>query len=194
MLLSVSNNNRHTRHWFVMRVNKREKEAEEKLSAHGAPEFYIPKKVVVRTAGGRKRKELVPAIPSYIFVNASHAEIMEFKRGYDHLKFVTWDRTEGTRYLTVDDKQMRDFITVSSTNMETLLYMAPEEVNLAKGTRVRIHGGVFDGVCGTFLKVKGARSRRLVIMLDNIQAIAAEISPDLVEVIADDGSGSAETT
>ena len=52
------------------------------------------------------------------------------------------------------------------------------------GTRVRIIGGDFEGQEGLFLKVKGARDRRVVIEVQGVIAVAmATIHPDLIEVI-----------
>ena len=49
---------------------------------------------------------------------------------------------------------------------------------------VRITGGDFEGQEGVFLKVKGARDRRVVIAIQGIIAVAmATIHPDLIEVI-----------
>ena len=63
----------------------------------------------------------------------------------------------------VPDSQMQRFIAVSGTYDDHLLYFQPDELNLSKGTKVRITGGEFEGQEGIFLKVKGARDRRVVI-------------------------------
>lgn len=79
---------------------------------------------------------------------------------------------------------MEQFIRVSRTGDDGLVYLKPEEINLGKGTRVRILGGAFDGVEGLFLKVKGRRSRRVVVLVDHVSAVAvSEVSPDLIEVL-----------
>lgn len=73
---------------------------------------------------------------------------------------------------------------VCRTNDEHLIYLKPEEINLSKGTRVRILGGIFNGVEGIFVKVKGKRNRRVVVLIDHVSAIAvSEVSPDLIEII-----------
>ena len=79
---------------------------------------------------------------------------------------------------------MQQFISVSRLHNERLIYLTPEEINLAKGTRVRVLGGPFDGVEGAFVKVRGCRSKRVVILIQGILAVAvAEVKPDLIEVI-----------
>ena len=58
-------------------------------------------------------------------------------------------------------------------------------MNLKKGTKVRITGGEFEGQEGIFLKVKGARDRRVVIEVQGVIVVAmATIHPDLIEVIS----------
>ena len=75
-------------------------------------------------------------------------------------------------------------IAVAGTYNDHLLYFQPDELNLSKGTKVRITGGDFEGQEGVFLKVKGARDRRVVIAIQGVIAVAmATIHPDLIEVI-----------
>ena len=81
---------------------------------------------------------------------------------------------------------MEQFMRVSRTDDDRLVYLKPEEINLSKGTRVRILGGVFDGVEGLFVRVKGKRNRRVVVLIDHVSAIAvSEVSPDLIEILDD---------
>ena len=168
--------------WYVMRAHKSEAKAEERLAADGL-EFYVPKQYVVRIYHGKKTKRLVPVIPGMVFVHASQTAIADFKKRNNYLQFVIWNKTDGQAYLTVPDNQMRDFIRVTSDPNSEAFYLRPDEINIAKGTRVRIMGGQLDGVCGVFMKVLGKRNRRLVIMLDGVGGLAVEVSPDLIEVI-----------
>ena len=91
--------------------------------------------------------------------------------------------TSGEKII-IPDNEMRRFIAVAGTYSDQLLYFQPEEVNLSKGTKVRITGGDFEGQEGIFLKVKGARDRRVVIEIQGVIAVAmATIHPELIEVI-----------
>lgn len=168
--------------WYVMRAHKCEAKAEERLAA-ARLEFYIPKTYVVRIYHGRKTKRLVPVIPDMIFVKASHRQISDFKIANNYLQFVIWNKTDGQAYLTVPEKQMQDFIRVSSNPEADTAYLRPDEINIKKGARVRILGGELDGIEGVFMKVKGKRNKRLVVMLDGVMAAATEVQPDLIEVI-----------
>ena len=169
--------------WYVMRAHKSEKKAEERLSEEGEMEFYIPKRYVVREFHGVKSKRLVPVIPEMVFLRASHRQIVDFKKMNNFLQFVILNKSTGPECLTVPDGQMEDFIRVTSNPDADTLYLRPEEVNIRQGARVRILGGELDGVCGVFMKVKGKRNKRLVIMLDGLLAVAADVKPDLVQVI-----------
>ena len=86
--------------------------------------------------------------------------------------------------IIVPDEQMRVFIAVTGSYDDRLLYLKTDELNLSKGTRVRVTGGEFEGYEGIFLKVKGARDRRVVIAIEGVIAVAmASIPQELIEVV-----------
>lgn len=169
--------------WFVMRAYKSEKKAEEKLKGRDGLEYFIPKCYAVRVYHGVKSKRLVPVIPSLVFVHASHIQITEFKKRYNFLQFVMSKKSTGSEYLIVPDTQMESFMKVSLQYEENISYYNPEELDLRKGCRVHIHGGKFDGVTGVFMRVQGKRNRRVVVLPERVMAVAAEVHPDLIEVI-----------
>jgi len=170
--------------WFVMRAYKCERQAEEKLAAYGGMEYFIPKHYAVREYHGVKSRRLVPVIPSLVFVRSSRMRISEFKKGFNQLQYAMCERDGGLAYMTVPDDQMANFIKVASQHEEALQYFRPEEIDLRSGARVRILGGCLDGVEGVFVRVSGRRSRRVVVMLDGVMAVAAEVRPDLIEVLS----------
>lgn len=98
------------------------------------------------------------------------------------LQYIT-DSRSGQKII-VPDSQMQRFIAVSGTYNDHLLYFRPEELNLKKGTRVRVTGGEFEGQEGIYQKVKGARDRRVVVEIQGVIAVAmATVHPDLIEVV-----------
>ena len=180
----TANDNAAKKEWFVMRAYKNERLAEEKLSGPNGLEYFIPKCYAVRVYHGVKSKRLVPVIPNLVFVHASHEEIVNFKRFHNALQFVMCRDGAGSKCLVVPDEQMDNFIKISSQNEESTVYFRPDEIDIEKGTRVCIHGGKFDGVKGVFMRVRGKRNRRVVVMLEGVMAIAAEVTPDLIEIIS----------
>ena len=172
--------------WFVLRAYKNEKKAEEVLGGENGLPYFIPKQYAVRVYHGKKTKQLVPVIPGLVFVRAGQKAICDFKKRHNFLQFVMRTRNAADKnYLIVPDKQMADFMRVAGQYEANVSYYNPEELHLEKGARVRILGGPFDGVEGVFMKVEGARARRLVVQIPNTLAAVVSVEPDLVEVIKD---------
>ncbi len=170
--------------WFAMRVTYRRelvvKELLDKADIHN----FIPMQYRLSIKGKQKRRELVPVIHNLIFVHALPSRIQCIKKEIPCLQYMM-DSREGKK-IVVPEKQMRHFIAVAGTYNEQLLYFKPEELNLAKGTRVMICGGEFEGQEGIYLKVKGARDRRVVIVVQGVVAVAmVTIHPDLIKVISE---------
>lgn len=168
--------------WFAMRATyRRGMQIKELLDKQGISNF-IPMRYEMQEKNGRKRRMLVPVISDLIFVRAVQSELQWVKDRNPYLQYMI-DVRNGQKII-VPDEHMRQFIAVAGTYDEHLIFFSPDEVNLRKGTKVRIIGGDFKGYEGIFIKVKGARDRRVVISLQGIIAMAmATLSPDLVEVI-----------
>lgn len=65
---------------------------------------------------------------------------------------------------------------------EAVLYVEPAELHLVKGQKVRITGGVFEGVIGEFVRIR--HDRRVVVNIEGVMAVATTfIPPSLVEPI-----------
>lgn len=171
--------------WFAMSAYKNEKKAEEMLKGKDGLEYFIPKHYAVRVYHGVKSKRLVPVIPNLVFVHASRKQITDFKKKYNFLQFMMWEKSTGLKYIVVPDKQMESFIKIASQYEENTIYYKPEEIDIRKGTHICIYGGKFNGVKGVFMRVKGKRRRRVVVMLEGIMGISVEVHPDLIEVIND---------
>ncbi len=168
--------------WYAMRATyRRELDAMHRLKEAGMG-CFIPMQYHFRLKRGRRVRELVPAVRNLLFVHALPSELKRMKLELPYLQYITDTRSH--EKIIIPDVQMQRFIAVAGTYDDQLLYFQPGELNLAKGTRVRITGGEFAGYEGTFLKVKGARDRRVVIAVEGVIAVAlAVIHPDLIEPI-----------
>lgn len=171
--------------WFAMSAPyRRELKAKEYLQAKGIECFVPMVNALVEKRSGAKIRKQVPAIHNLIFVHTSKNVIQEIKRGVDYLQYRTMPREGKNIPIIVPDRQMQQFIAVTQTSNEELIYMRPEEVNIAKGTRVRVHGGAFDGTEGVFVKIQGKRKPRVVLLIQGVAAVAlAEISTEFIEII-----------
>ena len=84
--------------------------------------------------------------------------------------------------ITIPEVQMRSFIAVAGNYDEQVVYLDPSVVSMKKGDRVRVTGGIFEGVEGEFVRIKG--DRRVVVSIQGVMAVAtAFIHPSLIELI-----------
>lgn len=162
---------------------QRSMRAREGLRNRGV-ESFVPMRTIIATERGRKVKRLVPAVSNLIFVRTTEQCVQEVKREMEWLHFLC--NSEGGRHvrIVVPDEQMQHFMRVSGQADNDALYLTPAEIDFRKGDRVRIHGGPFDGVEGTFVKVAGKRRRMVVVSVEGIISVATlTFEPELLEKI-----------
>lgn len=170
--------------WFAMSAPYRREQRARDIFMQAGLECFLPMRYQLVDAGrGKKKRELRPAVPNLIFVKARRDMLQRIKTASGIVQYLT--RPEGERNvpITVPDSQMEDFRRAIHNSLDNYIYLSPTEIDIAKGRKVRIIGGQLNGVEGVFMKVKGARSRRLVIMLDGLGAVAAEVDPDFIELL-----------
>ena len=89
---------------------------------------------------------------------------------------------ETNQPITIPETQMRSFIAVAGSHDQQVVYLDPTTITFKKGERVRVTGGLFEGVEGEFVRVKG--DRRVVVSIQGVMAIAtAFIHPSLIEPV-----------
>ena len=171
--------------WFAMSAPyRRELIAKEFLEQRGIDCFVPMKEALVEKRNGSKRRQMVPAIHNLIFVHTTKETIKYLKQGVNFLQYCTRPVAGKNVPIIVPDYQMQQFIAITNASNASITYLRPEEVNIEKGTKVRVHGGIFDGTEGYFVKVQGKRSRRVVMLIEGITAVAlTEISTDFIEII-----------
>ena len=174
--------------WFAMRATYgRNLEAKKAMEEAGI-ESYVPMRYVVSLdRRGRKVKKYVPVVRDLIFVRTDRLAMLRLKEQHDYLRNIYVPTEEGKKqFVIVPDADMENFIKVTGTAADGLLFFSPDEISLTKGTKVRIHGGQFDGLEGTFIKVKGARDKRVVVDISGVIVVATcTLRCDLVEVLTD---------
>jgi transcription antitermination factor NusG len=170
--------------WYAMRATYRRELIAKQLLDKEKIESFIPMHFVLSEKFGHKIKSLVPVIHNLIFVRECQSVLQQFKNRVPYLQYLTMKSGGKNLPIVVSDYQMNEFINVTKTYDDQLIFLRPNEIDLAKGTMVKIHGGLFDGREGVFMKINGKRNRRVVITIQNVIAVAtAYIHPDLIEVI-----------
>ena len=163
-------NNDTQKQWFAMRATfNRNMLAKREFDALGIT-TYVPMRGVRSRKKGSHAIEMEPVVRNLIFVQAQGAELQRVKQTMPYLQYMI-SRADGSK-IVVPEVQMNNFIAVSSTCDERLRYFSPEELNLSRGTRVRITDGDFAGMEGTFMRVTGSRDRRVVISLPGVVSVA----------------------
>lgn len=158
--------------------------AKQKLDQQQIETFVPMHYEVVGLKNKTKSKELVPFIKNLIFVHATPLAIKKIKLEFPYIQYMMEIQGKKKTPIIVSENRMQQFIEIVQCLDTSTVYLKPEEICLDKGTFVLIHGGVFDGKEGIFLKVKGKRSKRVVIAIPGVIAvIIADIHPDLLEVI-----------
>ena len=170
--------------WFVMNAYHAELKVERLLQREQI-RCFIPKHYIIKKNRYGKTQQLVPVIPGLVFVYSTFHVLNDIQRPLTFLSFATTPRLEGGHStMKVPDAEMENFIRISSHSEEQLRYYRPEEVDLKKGQRIRIIGGVFDGAEGVLLKVKGIRDKRLVVSLPNLLTVSAtRIEPEFIQIL-----------
>ena len=168
--------------WYAMRATYRREPDAIRLLEKENLGCFVPMQYKINIKKEKKVRVLVPVIHNLVFVHACPSEVKHVKSQVTYLQYIT-DTRSGQK-IVIPDIQMQRFIAVSGTYNDHLLYFQPEDLNLSKGTKVRVKGGEFEGQEGIFLKVKGARDRRVIVAIQGVIAVAmATIHPDLIEVI-----------
>lgn len=177
--------------WFPMRVTySREMKVKVELDRLEI-ENFVPmtyRIVEVRNngdTGQRKgesselRRALVPAINNLIFVRSTQERISELKLSNEVLEPLRYmmDRTAERAHviMTVPDRQMENFMRVATMTDDSVMFLDETSVVGKEGKRVRIMGGVFEGVEGVIRRVK--RCKRVVVELDGIASVAIAFVP-----------------
>ena len=168
--------------WYAMRATYRRELDAMRLLEKQKMGCFIPMQYKISIKKGKKVRALVPVVHNLLFVHACPSDVKRIKSQVSYLQYIT-DTRSGQKII-ISDGEMQRFIAVAGTYNDHLMYFQPDELNLSIGTKVRITGGGFEGQEGIFLKVKGARDRRVVIEIQGVIAVAlATIHPDLIEVI-----------
>jgi transcription antitermination factor NusG len=140
------------------------------------PKHYIEKKI---SNSQRTKLTLQPLLGNFVFVKSSqeclNPHLGKIKQKFGISSGLYYRDLSTREIIIVPEKQMQDFITIASFKGDQIIFLSNEEINLKKGTKVRIIGGLFEGIEGIFIRVKG--DRRVVVTLPNLLSVATTFVP-----------------
>ena len=171
--------------WFAMSATfGRGLKAQAFLESESVKCFVPMKYQLVNDKKQGKIKKLVPAINNLIFAYATKERIQMLKTKVGYLQYLTRPIAGKNIPIVVPEDQMEQFIKVCNTHDDKLVFLSPEEANIEKGTPVKIVGGAFDGVTGTFVKVDKSHKKRVVVCVQGIAAvIVTELTDGYIQVL-----------
>lgn len=127
----------------------------------------------------RTKQTLQPVLNNFLFVKSSKKHLdqhlQEIKIQLGITSDLYYRDSSRKNIMVVPEIQMHNFISVASLIEERIIYMSAKEVDLKQGTKVRITGGIFEGVEGIFMRIKG--DRRVVVSIPNLLSVATTFVP-----------------
>ena len=158
--------------WYPVRVTySRELKLKEYFEGMGI-ETFLPMHYVEKQIGKEaKKKVLVPIIHNLLFIRSTKKLIDNYKFSDSLASSLRYIEDPATGMpAVVSDSEMYNFMLISQTNNEGLIYIPNEEIKLKAGDRCRIVAGPFKGAEGELIRVKG--DRRVVVRINGIMAVA----------------------
>lgn len=170
-------------HWFAVRATYSRELVLKAFLDDEKIENFIPMRYEYIMKNDRRVRKLVPAVHNLVFIRSTRKRIdaLKDKAGMNIPIRYIMDR-EHRSPIIIPDVQMSSFILVAGNYEETVLYVESAELHLVKGQKVRIIGGIFEGVTGEFVRIR--HDRRVVVNIQGVMAVATTfIHSSLVEPI-----------
>lgn len=162
--------------WHAIRVTySRELKFKAWLEEAGF-ETFVPMCRKKIEKNGRKQTVTVPAVANLCFVRTSRAELKKFMDDLGEAcpaRFI-WDKATRNP-LVVPDKPMEDFMKISLSMSDEVLYLKEISEKLREGQKVRVTDGPFKGVEGVVVRIR--KSRRVMVELPGMFAITTNFIP-----------------
>lgn len=174
--------------WYVLRDLTRSNAklpAYKRLGAMASPELvvYTPMKERVTMVEGKARKEEVPCIHDLLFVYAEREDLDPVVAAIGTLQYRFVRGGGAGRAMTVREEEMNRFMSAIGRAAAYRLY-APDEVPASLfGKRIRMVGGVLDGLEGRLMSRRGSKVKRLIIELEGLVAAGIEVEGQYIQEI-----------
>ena len=170
--------------WYVLGSLSTQKElvVRDDLRRSGL-ESFVPLQFKMKRVRNLQHHTLKPAITGLIFVKANKEDIKEFIRTSRHALYMRKSTFSNKKeYLTVPNKQMENFITATEQNYGNVTYYTPDEISLHEGDIVKVPLGSKEYE-GEIMRVKGKRSKQLVVSIPEVAIAAIELTPEILQLI-----------
>ena len=143
-------------------------------------ENFIPMKKRQEIRDGEIVTWEEPAIHNFVFVHDSYNGIMKVKKGLEILQFILNPLSP----IVVPQRQMDDFIRFyESVDYDEPEFLTPQTMGqLRKNARVVIGDGPLAGISGYYQRVKGAKDKRFIVLIEGLIAMTSSVECKFVKV------------
>ena len=170
-----------SKQWFVLRVAYHHEQAAKDWLEELGIETYLAMHDAEKEMNGKKKRVREPLIPNLLFAHATKKEIdltlaapgnAYLSYYYNHFRINADGKNPP---LIVPDKQMDNFIRLTSIANDHILFVDRSQCHFKNGDHVVVTDGDFRGIEGRIARV--ARQQRVVVELDGIGYITTAYIP-----------------
>ena len=135
-------------------------------------ESFVPMRKRTVKSGRRIKTDMIPVVRDLIFVLSERDIIQEVKGKIPYLHYITRPTEGRNTPVEVPEEQMQQFIAVCNEMDDDTELFSGEEAHFEVGERVEVVNGSFKGHQGLLVKIEGKRSKRFVVAIDGVIAVA----------------------
>ena len=158
--------------WFAMRATYGRNLMAQRLLEMQKIESFVPMRKRTTKVGKRIKTDIVPVVRDLIFVFGERDAVQEVKLKIPYLHYIVRPSEGRNCPVEVPYEQMQQFMAVCNEMDDKAEILAGEEVNFEVGERVRVIAGAFKGCEGKLVKIEGKRSKRFVVAIEGVIAVA----------------------
>ena len=158
--------------WFAMRATYGRNLMAQRALDLDKIESFVPMRKRTTKVGRRVKVDLIPVVRDLIFVLGERETVQEAKSRIPYLHYIVRPAEGKNIPVEVPEGQMQQFIAVCNEMDDGAELFSGEEAHFEVGERVEVVDGSFKGHQGLLVKIEGKRSKRFVVAIDGVIAVA----------------------
>ncbi|MBR5106374.1 MAG: UpxY family transcription antiterminator [Alistipes sp.] len=158
--------------WFAMRATYGRNLMAQRALELDKIESFVPMRKRTVKVGRRIKTDMIAVVRDLIFVLGDKEAIQEAKSRIPYLHYIVRPVEGKNTPVEVPDEQMQQFIAVCNEMDDKAELLSGEEAHFEVGERVEVVNGSFKGHQGLLVKIEGKRSKRFVVAIDGVIAVA----------------------
>ena len=160
------------RKWFAMRATYGRSLMAQRSLEKDKIESFVPMRKRTVKVGRRIKTDMIPVVRDLIFVLGERETVQEAKSKIPYLHYIVRPAEGKNLPVEVPEEQMQQFIAICNDMDDKSELLSGEEAHFEVGERVEVVNGSFKGHRGMLVKIEGKRSKRFVVAIDGVIAVA----------------------